>query len=79
MPNTIRVKNEPIGHLSKEQRDNFVDPSGFYEKMGYIFWGKDYGRNYWAGGTKDNKRIYTEKGKVAHISIFKRIKGLLFH
>lgn len=78
MPNSIRVKNEPIGHLSKEQKNNFTDPTGFYEKMGYVFWGKDYGRNFWSGGTKDNKRIFKEKGKVAHISIFKKLSGLLF-
>lgn len=78
MPNTIRVKNEPIGHLSTKQKNNFTDPTPFYEKMGYTFWGKDFGRNFWAGGTKDKKRIFTEKGKSAHISIFKRIQNLLF-
>jgi N-acetylglutamate synthase-like GNAT family acetyltransferase len=30
-PHTIRVKSDPIGHLSKDQKDNFVDPTGFYE------------------------------------------------
>jgi len=76
MPNTIRVKNEPIGHLSKAQKEQFTDPTGFYEAMGYIFWGKDKGRNFWQRG-KD-KALFHRVGKVAHISIFKRMWGLLF-
>lgn len=76
MPNTIRVKNEPIGHLSKQQKQEFVDPTGFYESMGYMFWGKDKGRNFWQKGK--NKAQFHKEGKVAHISIFKRMQSLLF-
>jgi len=76
LPDTIRVKNEPIGHLSKQQKTDFTDPTPFYSKMGYIFWGKDKGRNFWQRG--GDKAHFHKEGKIAHISIFKRAARLLF-
>ena len=34
-PHTIRVKADPIGHLSIAQRQNFKDPTAFYKKLGF--------------------------------------------
>lgn len=75
-PRTIRVKNKPIGHLSRKQRDNFRDPTGFYEKLGYKFWGNAYPRNFWqrAGG----KAKFHTKGETAHIAIYKDERVVLF-
>ncbi len=67
-PNTIRVKNTPIGHLSKEQRENFTDPTPFYEAMGYTKIGTDFGRNFWQKGS--DKANFHKQGKIKHISIY---------
>lgn len=80
-PAIIRVKNKPIGHLSKQQRNDFTDPTPFYEAMGYKKITEDYGRNFWAGGNKKNieqKRIFSKQGKIKHISIYIDESAFLF-
>jgi GNAT superfamily N-acetyltransferase len=82
-PNIIRVKNNPIGHLSKLQRDSFSDPTPFYEAMGYKKMTEDYGRNFWAGGSKEfegkkQKRKFSKHGKLKHISIYIDEESFLF-
>lgn len=73
---TIRVKNTPIGHLSKMQRDNFSDPTGFYEALGYRFWGNSYPRNYWQRA--GDRALFHSKGDIPHIAVYKDEKSLLF-
>ena len=73
-PTTIRVKSEPVGNLSKEQKENFKNPEGFYDAIGYEYSHHDYSRNFWAGETKDGdkKRIYIKQGKKAHIKVYQK-------
>jgi len=75
-PSTIRVKSDPIGHLSKEQRSNFTDPTAFYEALGYKFWGNSYPRNFWQKG-KGGKGQYHKLGNNPHIRVFKDGERLL--
>jgi len=75
-PQTIRVKNQPIGHLSQEQKETFVDPTVFYEKMGYTFWGNDYPRNFWQKAGENAQ--FHQIGDKAHIAIYKDKRCLLF-
>lgn len=74
-PRTIRVKSNPIGHLSKEQRENFTDPTPFYEKLGFKFWGNSYPKNFWQKG-KDGKGQFHIQGENPHIAIYR--EGTLF-
>jgi len=76
-PTTIRVKSDPVGHLSKNQKKEFVDPTDFYEKLGFIFFDRAYPKNFWAGDTKSGTRIYISKGKIPHIKIYKE-RGSVF-
>ncbi len=74
-PRTIRVKNTPIGHLSKAQRDKFPDPTGFYEAMGYRFWGSAYPRNFWQRA--GDKAKFHSRGELPHIAVYKDERALL--
>ncbi|KKN46267.1 hypothetical protein LCGC14_0674740 [marine sediment metagenome] len=76
-PHTIRVKSDPIGHLSNAQKENFVDPTGFYEALGFKYWGNSYPRNFWQKG-KDGKGQFHTKGGNAHIKIFKDPSAVMF-
>lgn len=76
-PHTIRVKADPIGHLSKEQKETFVDPTGFYEALGFRLWGLSYPRNFWQKG-KDGKGQFHIKGKTAHIKVYKDPNAVMF-
>jgi GNAT superfamily N-acetyltransferase len=76
MPQTIRVKSDPIGHLSKKQKEEFVDPTGFYDKLGFKFWGYSYPKNFWQKG-RDNKGQFHAKGDKAHIKIYKDPKSVM--
>ena len=76
-PHTIRVKSDPIGHLSNYQRDNFVDPTGFYEALGFKLWGNSYPKNFWQKG-KDGKGQFHAKGDKAHIKIYKDPNAVMF-
>jgi len=69
-PNYIRVKSNPVGHLNKTQKANFIDPTEFYEKLGFVYVGHDYGRNFWAGQSGD-KRIPISKGEKKHIKLYR--------
>ncbi len=69
-PDTIRVKAIPVGHLSKEQQDNFVTPVGFYDAIGYEYDHSDYARNFWQKGKV--KAIFHRIGKIKHIQIFRK-------
>jgi len=75
-PRTIRVKNTPVGHLSKEQKTNFPDPTVFYEKLGYRFWGNAYPKNFWQRAGKT--ALFHNKGKLPHIAVYKDSHSLLF-
>lgn len=70
-PSNIRVKAQPVGHLSKVQRDNFKSPEGFYERCGYGFLTTDFSRNFFAGDSTTGKRIYYKEGKQKHIRIYR--------
>jgi len=77
-PHTIRVKNRPIGHLSKEQRENFPDPTGFYEKLGYRLWGNARAKNFWQRA--GDKALFHSEGELPHIAIYKdphQVMGLV--
>jgi len=74
-PSTIRVKNKPVGHLSKAQKDNFPDPTAFYEKLGYKFWGNAYPKNFWQRA--GDKALFHYSGETAHIAIYKDASRLL--
>jgi len=76
-PSTIRVKSEPIGHLSNAQREAFVDPTGFYETLGYKLWGQSLPKNFWQKG-RDGKGQFHRVGTNPHIRIFKDGMRLLF-
>lgn len=69
-PHTIRVKSDPVGHLSKKQREEFTEPTEFYEKLGFKFWGRSFPRNFWQRG-KDGKGQFHAIGKIPHIKIYK--------
>ena len=68
-PDTIRVKALPVGNLSKEQKENFTSPEGFYQKLGFIFERLDFARNFWQRG-KD-KAHFHKKGKIKHIKVYR--------
>lgn len=69
-PLMIRVKSDPIGHLSNEQRESFVDPTAFYEKLGYQLWGLSFPKNFWQKGIGGMGQFHM-KGSKAHIKIYK--------
>jgi len=71
-PTYIRVKSKPIGHLSKKQKGDFVNPEPFYEKLGFIFSHNDFGRNFFQN--TNGKAKYHTQGKVKHIAIFRNKK-----
>jgi GNAT superfamily N-acetyltransferase len=75
-PQTIRVKSDPIGHLSNEQKKNFVDPTGFYEKLGFKFWGRTFPKNFWQKGT-NGKGQFHARGELAHIKIYKDLNSVM--
>jgi len=69
-PYTIRVKATPVGHLSKEQIENFTTPIGFYEAIGYEYDHSDYARNFWQKGKI--KAFFHKIGEKKHIQIFRK-------
>ena len=71
-PTYIRVKSKPIGHLSKKQLKDFVNPEPFYERVGFVFSHNDYGRNFFQN--TNGKAQYHTKGKEKHIAIFRNKK-----
>ena len=76
-PHTIRVKADPIGHLSKKQKLNFTDPTGFYETLGFRLWGLSYPKNFWQRG-RNGKGQFHLKGDTAHIKIYKDPNAVMF-
>ena len=76
-PRTIRVKNQPIGHLSNKQKEEFTDPTPFYESLGYKYWGNSYPRNFWQKA--GDKAQFHSQGENPHIAIFKDERSLLFY
>ena len=68
-PETIRVKAQPIGNLSKEQIKNFKTPRGFYEKLGFIFSHLDYAKNFFQKASV--KAVYHKQGGKKHIEVYK--------
>ena len=75
-PRTVRVKNTPVGHLSKEQRASFSDPTAFYEELGYKYWGNSYPRNFWQRA--GDKAKFHSIGITPHIAIYKDKDTILF-
>lgn len=69
-PEVIRVKSQPVGNLSKAQRENFVVPDGFYESLGYRHAETDYARNFYQRGRSGEPAHFHKKGKVKHIKIY---------
>lgn len=67
-PDVIRVKSDPIGHLSIAQKDGFVNPEPFYEKHGYKYFGSDFGRNFYQNAS--GKAQYHRQGEKRHIKIY---------
>ncbi len=76
-PHTIRVKSDPIGHLSHAQKEGFVDPTPFYEKLGFELWGLSFPKNFWQRG-KNSKGQFHIKGDKAHIRIYRDMNATLF-
>lgn len=74
-PDIIRVKAQPVGHLSKKQLDGFTTPVGFYHKIGYIFSHLDFARNFWQRG-KGKESHFHKQGDVKHIQIWKRRRDI---
>ena len=68
-PDYIRVKANPVGNLSKEQKANFKNPEPFYKKIGFKFLRSDFARNFWQRG-KDTAHFH-KQGKEKHIKIYK--------
>lgn len=50
-PEKIRVKCRPHKGMSRSERSRFVDPTPFYEKLGYVFERWDYPRSVQLGRT----------------------------
>ncbi len=75
-PAKIRVKCEPVGHLSKAQRELFTDPRPFYESLGFRFWCKARSRNFWQNA--DGKAVFHKEGKKAHIHVYVDPRDMLF-
>ena len=70
VPQAIRVKSKPVGHLSKNQREEFKNPEEFYERCGFDFSHQDYSRNFFAGDSKSGNRVYYKQGKEKHIRVY---------
>jgi len=76
-PDIIRVKSDPVGHLSKIQKENFVNPEKFYEKLGYKMYGSDYGKNFYQN--TNGKAKHHKQGNKKHIKIYvKKEEKFLF-
>lgn len=76
-PDIIRVKSDPVGHLSKEQKDNFKNPEEFYDKMGYKYFGHDYGKNFYQNS--NGKANHHKCGEKKHIKVYvKKSEKFLF-
>ena len=78
-PTAIRVKSDPVGNLSKKQKENFKSPEEFYQKLGYNFSHLSRAKNFYAGekmvdGKK--KRILSKEGKK-HIKVYRKPKDEL--
>jgi len=59
----------PVGNLSKKQRENFQNPEGFYNALGYKFKELDFARNFWQRG-RGKEAHFHKQGKVKHIRIY---------
>lgn len=66
-PDTIRVKSEPVGHLSKAQIENFKSPEGFYKALGYELSHIDVAKNFYQRGSE--KANFHKEGKK-HIRVY---------
>ena len=74
-PEKIRVKCRPHAGMSKEERDSFVDPTPFYERLGYVFEKWDYPRNYYLGKDQvTGKALYITQGEIRSIKIMRKLK-----
>ena len=77
-PQQIRVKCIPVGHISKSQREKFIDPRGFYERCGFFHWGWSKAKNFWQRGKTGEKAHFHSSAKEATIAVFKKDGETLF-
>ena len=75
-PETIRVKSEPVGNLSKKQKDGFTIPDPFYQSLGYVFSHKDTAKNFHQKG-KDGEKAHFHKEGKKHIRVYRKPKNEL--
>ena len=75
-PQKIRVKCDPIGHLSKAQKKAFKDPRPFYEALGFRLWGKAKAKNFWQN--TNGKAVFHKEGEKAHIHVYVDPAEMLF-
>ena len=68
-PQRIRVKCRPHKGMSDKDLAHFTDPTPFYERMGYVFDGWDYPKNYYRGVDQA-----TGKGKMIHVGEMRNVK-----
>lgn len=76
LPQTIRVKAIPVGHLSNEQKAAFESPEAFYESLGYRLWGRAFPRNFWQRA--GDKAQFHARGDKQHILIYRNPEATLF-
>ena len=70
-PNLIRVKADPVGNLSKAQKENFENPEGFYRSLGYELQCTDFAKNFYQRGRAGEKARFHKQGKK-HIKIYQK-------
>ncbi len=73
-PQRIRVKCRPHDGISREDKERFVDPTPFYEKLGYVFEGWDYPRQLYHGRARDSFRARIKgKGEKRSVKIMRKL------
>ena len=75
-PTTIRVKSDPVGNLSKSQKENFKSPEEFYKSMGYEFSHLSEAKNFYQRGADGEKAHFHKSGKK-HIKVYRKPKTTL--
>lgn len=72
-PDQIRVKCRPHKSMRESERKLFVDPTRFYEKLGYVFEGWDYPRQVYLGRAAGSfKGRVVGKGESRSIKIMRK-------
>lgn len=74
-PDVIRVKCRPHEGMSAKDLSQFVDPTPFYQRLGFVEVGWDFPKGYFSG--KDpliGKGRLVHKGEIRNIKIMRRLK-----